>query len=86
MNTHQNFASLSIELAHKLWDEIFKSIIRHMPEQLFPLFKLTFGKEYPRNATVELLSTEYPVPGKNGSGQISSIFADIVLKLSLIHI
>lgn len=82
MNTHQNFASLSIELAHKLWDEIFKSIIRHMPEQLFPLFKLTFGKEYPRNATVELLSTEYPVPGKNGSGQISSIFADIVLKIA----
>ena len=81
MSTQHDSANLSIELAHKLWDEIFKSIIRHMPEQLFPLFKLIFKKEYPRGTPVELLSTEYPVPGKTGSGQISSIFADIVLRI-----
>ncbi len=82
MSTQHDSANLSIELAHKLWDEIFKSIIRHMPEQLFPLFKLIFKKEYPRGTPVELLSTEYPVPGKTGSGQISSIFADIVLRIA----
>ena len=31
-NTHQNSASLSIELVHKLWDEIFKA--------LRPLYKM----------------------------------------------
>lgn len=85
MNKQHDSANLSIELAHKLWDEIFKSIVRHMPEQLFPLFKLVFEKEYPKDAPVELLSTEYPVPGKSDSGQpaqISSIFADIVLRIA----
>ena len=85
MNKQHDSANLSIELAHKLWDEIFKSIVRHMPEQLFPLFKLVFEKEYPKDASVELLSTEYPVPGKSDSGQpaqISSIFADIVLRIA----
>ena len=31
-----------------LWDEIFNTIVDVMPEQLFPLFKEVYGKEYPK--------------------------------------
>ena len=31
-----------------LWDAIFNTIVDVMPEQLFPLFKEVYGKEYPK--------------------------------------
>lgn len=69
-------------LAHKLWDEIFKSIVRHMPEQLLPLFKHVFQKEYPSNTCIELLSTEYSALQKSSPKELSSIFADIALRIA----
>ena len=39
------------DLADKLWDEIAKTIADHMPNQLFPLFKEAFGKEYPKGTS-----------------------------------
>lgn len=69
-------------LAHKLWDEILKSIIRRMPEQLLPLFSHVFHKDYPKTAHIELLSTEYPVPQKTAPKELSSVFADIALRVA----
>ena len=40
-----------------LWDEIFNTIVDVMPEQLFPLFKEVYGKEYPKGAPVVRLNT-----------------------------
>ena len=42
----------------RLWDEILKAIVDAMPEQLFPLFKEVFGKEYPKGTPIILLATE----------------------------
>ena len=36
-----------------LWDEIFNTIVDVMPEQLFPLFKEVYGKEYPKGTGTE---------------------------------
>ena len=41
-----------------LWDEILKAIVDAMPEQLFPLFKEVYGKEYPDGTPITLLATE----------------------------
>lgn len=70
------------QLARKLWDGILKSMMQHMPEQFFPLFKHVFGKDYPKGTPVELLSTEYSAPGKTNPGNLSSIFADIVMRVA----
>ena len=40
-----------------LWDEIFNTIVDVMPEQLFPLFKEVYGKEYPKGTPVVRLNT-----------------------------
>ena len=69
-------------LAHKLWDEIFKSIIRRMPEQLLPLISHVFHRDYPKTAHIELLSTEYPVPKKTAPKELTSVFADIALRIA----
>ena len=37
-----------------LWDEIFNTIVDVMPEQLFPLFKEVYGKEYPKGTGTEI--------------------------------
>ncbi|MCM1047894.1 MAG: hypothetical protein NC433_05660 [Clostridiales bacterium] len=42
----------------KLWDEILKAIVDTMPEQLFPLFKEVYGKDYPKGTPIVLLKTE----------------------------
>lgn len=48
----------SPELENKnLWDEIFNTIVDVMPEQLFPLFKEVYGKDYPKGTPVVRLST-----------------------------
>lgn len=62
-------------LQDKLWDEITKSIADRMPNQLFPLFKEAFGKEYPKGTTIRIIQTEYPVP----EGDKTVIYSDIVL-------
>lgn len=67
------------DLADKLWDEIAKTIADHMPNQLFPLFKEAFGKEYPKGTSIQLLQTEYPVPDKETGQKLTSVYSDITL-------
>ena len=62
-------------LQDKLWDEITKSIADRMPNQLFPLFKEAFGKEYPKGTAIRIIQTEYLVP----AGDKTVIYSDIVL-------
>ena len=49
----------------RLWDEILKAIVDAMPEQLFPLFKEVYGKEYPKGTGT---GTETPGRGAEGAG------------------
>ena len=67
------------DLGDKLWDEIAKTIADHMPNQLFPLFKEAFGKEYPKGTSIQLLQTEYPVPDKETGQKLTSVYSDITL-------
>ena len=82
MNNKSLSYQFSAQLPRKLWDGILKSIIHHMPEQLFPLLKHIFGIEYPEGTSVELLSAEYSAPGKANPQNLSSIFADIVMRIA----
>lgn len=82
MKKQSNPTNSPATLAHKLWDEIFKSIINHMPDQFLPLFKHVFQKNYPKDTDIELLSAEYPTPNKANPQTLSSVFADIVLRVS----
>ncbi len=82
MNSNSMHSQFSSPPAQKLWDSILKSIIHHMPEQLFPLLKHIFGKEYPKDTSVELLAAEYAAPGKATPQNLSSIFADVVMRIA----
>lgn len=78
-NSTKEYLNTPSDLGDKLWDEIAKSIADHMPNQLFPLFKEAFGKEYPKGTSIQLLQTEYPIPDKQGTGKLTSIYSDITL-------
>lgn len=61
----------------KLWDEIFKAIVGTMPEQMFPLFKEIYGKEYPEGTPIVLLETETSTFWESRKEPPSSTFMDI---------
>ncbi len=82
MNLKPTVLKSPAQLARKLWDGILKSMLQHMPEQFLPLLNHVFGKKYPNDAPIELLSAEYSAPGKSNPGTLSSIFADIVLRVA----
>lgn len=82
MNYKPTSAHSPSRLSRKLWDGILKSMIQHMPEQFFPLFKHAFGKDYPEGTSIELLTTEYSAPGKSSPENLSSVFADIVMRIA----
>ncbi len=63
----------------KLWDEILKAIVDAMPEQLFPLFKEVYGKEYPKGTPITLLATEYSTYQENPNAPPSSRLTNITL-------
>ena len=62
----------------QLWDEIMKKETFLMPEQLFPLIKEVHGKEYPRDAGIKPLATEYSIE-RMDTREITSIRADITV-------
>lgn len=68
--------SLSTEA--QLWDEIMKKETFLMPQQLFPLIKEVHGKDYPPNAEIKPLATEYSVE-RMDTQEIASIRADITV-------
>ena len=63
----------------KLWDEIIKAVVGTMPEQLFPLFKEIYGKEYPKGTTITLIGTETSTFWDGGKKSPGSTFMDIAL-------
>lgn len=62
-----------------LWDEILKAIVDVMPEQLFPLFKELYGKDYPKGTPITLLATESSTYLDSPDAPPSSRFSDIAL-------
>lgn len=72
--------SENLNNAHtKLWDEILKAIVDAMPEQLFPLFKEVYGKDYPKGTSITLLSTEYSTYQEQPGAPPGSRLTDITL-------
>lgn len=63
----------------KVWDEILKAIVDAMPEQLFPLFKEVYGKDYPKGTPVTLLATEYSTYQEQPNAPPNSRLTDITL-------
>lgn len=63
----------------KLWDEILKAIVDAMPEQLFPLFKEVYGKDYPRGTPITLLATESSTYQEKTDVPPNSRLSDIAL-------
>lgn len=53
-----------------------------MPHRLFPLFQEAFGKVYPKGTSIQLLQTEYPIPDKQKSEKLTSIYSDITLLIN----
>lgn len=71
--------NLSALSGDRLWDEIFKAIVDTMPEQLFPLFREVFGKEYPPGAPIRLLATEHSTYTDAPEKSLTSNLMDIAL-------
>ncbi len=69
-------------IGDKLWDEILKAIVYVMPEQLFPLIKEVYGKEYPPDTPVRLLGTEQSTYSGNSKAPPSSTLMDISLLIA----
>ena len=63
----------------KLWDEILKAIVDAMPEQLFPLFKEIYGKDYPKGTSITLLATESSTYQESPDTPPGSRLSDITL-------
>lgn len=66
----------------KLWDEILKAIVYTMPEQLFPLFKEVYGKDYPKGTDVTFLDKESTTFWEGGEKPPGSTFMDIDLLIA----
>lgn len=66
-------------IGDKLWDEILKVIVDIMPNQLFPLIKEVYGKEYPPDTPIKLLGTEHSTYTDNKESPPSSNLMDISL-------
>ncbi len=63
----------------KLWGEILKAIVDAMPEQLFPLFKEVYGKDYPKGTPITLLATEYSTYQEQPDAPPGSRLTDVTL-------
>ena len=66
----------------KLWDEILKAIVYTMPEQLFPLFKEVYGKEYPKGTDIRFLDKETTTFWEGGKKPPGSTFMDMDLLIA----
>lgn len=64
----------------KLWDEILKVIVA-MPEQLFPVFRKVFKKEYPKGTSIVLLDKETSTFWESTGKTPGSTLMDIALRV-----
>ncbi len=62
-----------------LWDEILKAIVDAMPEQLFPLIKEVYGKDYPKGTPITLLAMESSTYREAPNAPPGSRLSDIAL-------
>ena len=65
-----------------LWDEILKAIVDVMPEQVFPLIKEVYGKDYQKGTSIILLATESSTYREDPKAPPRSRLSDIVLLIS----
>lgn len=66
-------------IGDRLWDEILKAIVYTMPNQLFPLIKEVYGREYPPDTPIKLLGTEHSTYLDDPESTPSSKLMDISL-------
>ncbi|MCI8924270.1 MAG: hypothetical protein HFI45_09815 [Lachnospiraceae bacterium] len=68
-----------------LWDEMLKRQIELYPSMLLPLIREIFGKKYPDEADVKMLSTEYVVSKvhKHGENVIEAIRSDLLIQVGI---
>ena len=66
-----------------LWDEVAKKEVERYPWLILPLIREMFHKEYPENAEIRLIATEYVVRRihMDGGSTLNSIFADIAVQI-----
>lgn len=69
-------------IGDRLWDEILKAIVYAMPKQLFSLIKEVYGKEYPPDTSIRLLSTEHSTWHDSPQDSPSSNLMDISLLIA----
>lgn len=69
-------------IGDRLWDEILKAIVYAMPKQLFSLIKEVYGKEYPPDTPIRLLSTEHSTWEDSPQDSPSSTLMDISLLIA----
>ncbi len=69
-------------IGDRLWDEILKAIVYTMPNQLFPLIKEVYGKEYPPDTPIKLLGTEHSTYLNDPESTPSSKLMDISLLIA----
>lgn len=71
------------QVQYFIWDEMIKRTAELYPGTLLPVIKESFGKEYPKETTIEFLSTEYIVDRNKGNGVavLQSIYADLVVRI-----
>ncbi len=65
----------------KLWDEILKSIVERMPNQILPLIKDVFMVTYPDDVKITLLPTEKTLPQDKDFKKLTSIYSDVALMI-----
>lgn len=71
--------STQMTTAYRLWDEILKAIVYVMPNQLFPLIRDVYGKEYPPGTSIMLLNSEHSNYLDTHGAPLSSNLMDISL-------
>lgn len=66
-----------------LWDEIMKREIELYPYLILPVIREVFGREYPADGNISLLSTEYTVSRIHEQGEklLHAIRSDLLLKI-----
>ncbi len=67
----------SVIIGQRLWDEITKALSLNMTHRILPVIREAYGKEYPPNTPIQLLSTVHSTYLDNPSQKLSSKLMDI---------
>lgn len=78
---HFSYDEETLQMGIHIWDEIAKGIAQKMPEQLIPVVNEVFHKEYPSEAKISFLSTEYVKPQTKAGHPYPLILSDITFQI-----